>query len=74
MEYIELSAVDPDHVAGIVDLRNAARDHEAPWTLPATVETVEGWMRYGWDLEPGRHVGGFEGSRLAVHGVVNTSD
>ena len=74
MEYIELSADDPDHVAGIVDLRNAARDHEAPWTLPSTVETVEGWMRYGWDLEPGRHVGGFEGSRLAVHGVVNTSE
>ena len=74
MEIIELSADEPAHVAGIVDLRNAMRTHESPWTLPATVESVEGYMRHGWDLEPGRAFGGLVDGRLAVHGEVNTTE
>ena len=74
MEFVELSADDPGHVAAVVELRNRVREHEAPWLLPATTATVEGYMRNGWDLEPGRAFGGFAGDRLAAHGVVNTTE
>ncbi len=74
MEIAELTADNPDHVEGIVELRNAIREHEAPWLILSTPSQVQGWMRHGWDLEPGRHFGGFVGGRLAALGVVNTSE
>ena len=74
MDIVELSADDLDQVRGVVELRNAMRSHESPWMLPSTVESVVGWMRYGWDLEVGRPFGGYVDGRLVAHGVVNTSE
>ena len=71
---IELNADEPAHVEGRGELHDAMRAHEAPWTLPAAPEAVAGYMRHGWDLEPGRHFGAFSGGRLVAHGVVNTSE
>jgi GNAT superfamily N-acetyltransferase len=74
IDVVELSADAPAHVEGIVELRNAIREHEATWALPVTVGTIQGWMRHGWDLEPGRYIGGFHGDRLVALGVVHTSE
>ena len=74
MHITELSADDASHVDGIVALRNAVREHEAPWTFPATATSVQGAMRHGWDLEPGRWFGGFADGRVAAVGIVNTSE
>jgi GNAT superfamily N-acetyltransferase len=74
MDIVELSADDPDHLGALVEMRNATRDHEAPWMLPATAESVRGYMLYGWDLEVGKPFGGFVDGRLVAHGVVNTSE
>src|SRR5687768_14799442 len=74
IDVVELRADDATHVDGILELRNAIRDHEAPWLLPATAGTVRGWMQHGWDLEPGRYFGGLVDDRLVALGVVNTSE
>ena len=74
MDIVELSPDEPAHVEGIVELRNAIRDDEAPWLLPTTAGTIQGWMRHGWDLEPGRWFGGFVDGRLVAQGAVNTSE
>ncbi len=74
MDITELSADDPGHVEAVVALRNAVREREAPWLHPSTPGTVAGWMRYGWDLEAGRHFGGYVDGRLVAVGVVNTSE
>jgi GNAT superfamily N-acetyltransferase len=74
MDIAELSADDLPHLRSIVEVKNAIRDHEARWLHPSTVKTVEGFMRYGWDLEAGRHFGGFVDDRLVALGVVNTSE
>ena len=74
MDVLELSADDLAHVEGIVELRNAIQEHEAPWMIPSIPSQVQGWMRHGWDLEPGRYFGGFVGDRLVALGMVNTSE
>ena len=74
MDILELSADEPGHVQGVVELRNAVREHDAPWLHPTTPESLQGWMRYGWDLEVGRMFGGFVDGRIVATGVVNTSE
>lgn len=74
MEIVELSPEEPAHLEGAAALANAVRDHEAPWQLPTTPQVVEGYWRYGWDLEPGRQFGGFADGRLVAHGAVNTTE
>ena len=74
MDTVELSADDLGHVEAAADLRNAISDAEAPWSQPVTVRSVQGMMKYGWDLEPGRYFGGFADGRLVALGVVHTSE
>ncbi len=74
MDIAELSADDLDHVEGQVALRNAVCRAESPWVHPMTVSKMQGIMRYGWDLEVGRHFGGFVGGRMVALGVVHTSE
>ena len=74
MDIAELSADDLGHVEGLVALRNAVNAEEAPWVHPATVRWMQGVMRYGWDLEPGRYFGGFVDGRLVAEGAVHTSE
>ncbi len=74
MDIAELSANDLARIEALVALKNAVIRAEAPWVHPATVRSVQGIMRYGWDLEVGRHFGGFVDGSLVAHGVVETTE
>jgi GNAT superfamily N-acetyltransferase len=50
----ELSADDTRAVEEYVDLVNAISAADAPWEHPATVTSVSGMIRRGWDGEPPR--------------------
>lgn len=57
---VEIVAVDTkapamDHLEALVAVNNAAGALDSPWTYPSTVASMEGAVRYGWDLEPGRY-------------------
>jgi GNAT superfamily N-acetyltransferase len=73
-DIVQLSPDEPAHLVGAAELENAIRDHEAPWQLPTTAEVVEGYWRYGWDLETARRFGLMVDGRLVAHGAVNTSE
>ena len=53
MQILE-SAAEAGVVEEYVALLNAISSHDAPWEHPATVTTVTGTMRHGWDGEPPR--------------------
>jgi GNAT superfamily N-acetyltransferase len=74
---MKLTDLEPDDLAlmaSAVDLENAVREADSPWQHPASVEGLRGRIRYGWDLEPGRHVAGTVDGRVVALGVVSTSE
>src|SRR4051794_14450796 len=74
---MKLTDLEPDDlalVASAVDLENAVRKVDSPWEHPATVEDLRGRIKYGWDLEPGRHVAGTVEGRVVAMGMVATSE
>ena len=76
MDIVELAPDDLDLelVAQAVELENAVREVDSPWVHPSTVRELEGRIRFGWDLEVGRHFLGLTGDRVVASGVLNTSE
>jgi GNAT superfamily N-acetyltransferase len=55
VEIRPLDADDDALVARVVPLLQAVRRTDAPWVHPWTVTELQGELRYGWELDPGRH-------------------
>jgi GNAT superfamily N-acetyltransferase len=54
---VEITELDPDDSAAVrecVDLANAVRKTDSPWSHPLTVHEYAGELRHGWDGEPPR--------------------
>ena len=68
-----LDVDDPALVDEVVALQNTALAVDAPWVCEVTAESLVGWVRHGWDLEPGEHVVGLRGDRVVAVGAVYTS-
>jgi GNAT superfamily N-acetyltransferase len=52
---VEITQFGPDDSAAVreyVDLANAVRKTDSPWSYPLTVHGYEGELRHGWDGEP----------------------
>jgi GNAT superfamily N-acetyltransferase len=76
MDIVELSPedLDPAMVAQAVEVENAVRAVDSPWVHPSTVRGMEGRIRFGWDLEPGRYFLGLDRGRAVAGGVLSTSE
>ena len=74
MDMIELRPEAADLVVGFADLENAAVAVDSPWFHRTTPRQVEGRLRYGWDLEPGRLFVGVEDDRVITSATVNTTE
>ncbi len=64
MDVLEVSAEDTAVVADVVELANAVAGHDAPWEHPATVRSLAGMLRHGWDGDPPRAFVAREGSTV----------
>ena len=67
----------PDHadpLARYVDVVNAARATDSPWSHPATVKGMEGRLRYGWDGEVETSFLGLVDGAAVAGGTVATSE
>ena len=56
MPFLPVLPDDRDAVAAAVDLLNAAREVDDPDAVPYDVHTFRGYLRYGWDLNPGHRL------------------
>ena len=74
MDIVELDADNRDHVEAATEVRNTVASKDAPWVQQATLRSMQGMMKYGWDLEPGRYFGGFEGDRMVAFAAVHTTE
>jgi GNAT superfamily N-acetyltransferase len=74
LEIVPLDVDDDRLVRDVVDLVNAVRATDSPWVHPCTVTELQGEVRYGWELDPGRHFVGLADGRPAVKGMVMTTE
>ena len=78
MEITELRPDDEHALDGVIDelvaLSNAVIEVDAPWFNTWNAWALEGMLRYGFDLEPGRHFVGVQSGRVAGFGSVHTSE
>ncbi|QYJ04925.1 GNAT family N-acetyltransferase [Nocardioides panacisoli] len=74
---MEIVAFDPDDAgatAAYAEVFNAANLATAPWRDPETPESIAGYLRYSWDLEPGTpYLGRVDGQVVAV-GTIETTE
>ncbi|HCB03715.1 MAG TPA: GNAT family N-acetyltransferase [Nocardioides sp.] len=74
MEIVRFGPDDADRLSQYVEVTNAARATDSPWSHPATVKGFEGRFRYGWDGEVETpFVGLIDGVPVAT-GTVATSE
>ncbi|HET6562582.1 MAG TPA: GNAT family N-acetyltransferase [Marmoricola sp.] len=73
-EIVPLDADDTALVEQVVGLVNAVRRTDSPWSHPCTVNEVQGDVRYGWELEPGRHYAVLLDGRAVALGHLETTD
>jgi GNAT superfamily N-acetyltransferase len=55
---VQILPLDPDDrrlVARVVPMLQAVRSADAPWAHPWTATELQSELRYGWELDPGRH-------------------
>ncbi len=71
---VPLDVDDSALVAQVVALVDAVRAADSPWVHPCTAGEVVGDVRYGWDLEPGRHVVGMADGRVVAKAMLETSE
>src|SRR5262245_17293391 len=74
MEILRFGPDDADRLAQYVDVTNAVRAVDSPWSHPATVKGMEGRFRYGWDGEVEIPFLGVEGGVPVATGTVATSE
>jgi GNAT superfamily N-acetyltransferase len=74
MEITRFGPDDAEGVAAWTDLLNASYAVDAPWRDPATPATVEGQLRYAWDLEPGTPYLARVDGRVVGGGAVHTGE
>lgn len=78
VDVTEVDLADEHAFDGVLDdlvtLLNAVIATDSPWFHPWTASALEGSLRYGFDLEPGRHFLGTTGGRVVALGSVHTSE
>ncbi len=53
MSFVRVRPDDTALIAAVVELQNIAKRQDDPDSLDAIPELLSGYLRYGWDLEPG---------------------
>lgn len=67
MEIVEFGPDDAAAVAAYAEVFNAANALTAPWRDPETPASMAGYLRYGWDREPGvPYLGRVDGEVVAI--------
>ena len=74
MDILRFGPDDADPLARYVDVVNAARATDSPWSHPATVKGMEGRLRYGWDGEVETSFLGLVDGAAVAGGTVATSE
>ena len=74
MDILRFGPDDADPLAQYVDVVNAARATDSPWSHPATVKGMEGRLRYGWDGEVETSFLGLVDGAAVAGGTVATSE
>jgi GNAT superfamily N-acetyltransferase len=65
---------DTEALGSFVEVSNAVRALDAPWSYPVTVHEAEGRYRHGWDGEPAVPFLGTEDGRPVAVGELATSE
>jgi GNAT superfamily N-acetyltransferase len=75
-DVVEIQPLDADDgalVGRVVTMLEAVRQADSPWVHPRTVTELQGELRYGWELDPGRHfVALADGHAVAAGQLVTT--
>ena len=74
MEITEFGPDDHETVIRYVDLVNAVRRTDSPWSYPLTVRENDGLLRYHWDLEPPRVFLATDGDDAVGYGELFVSE
>jgi GNAT superfamily N-acetyltransferase len=73
VEIRPLDADDSALVARVVTLLESVRQADSPWVHPRTVTELQGELRYGWELDPGRHFVALADGRPVATGQLATT-
>jgi GNAT superfamily N-acetyltransferase len=73
LEILPFDADDSTLLEQVLTLARAVRTNDSPWAHPWTATELLGELRYGWELDPGRHFAGLVDGQVVATGQLSTT-